>query len=101
MPRTFAPSKKDGTQPATETAFHDAGWSVCDVHAVGREAPDLFVAKHMLTIAIECKSPGEKRQLHQLAWADEWQGRYLCGEDALDLLTSAEELLSETETMLR
>lgn len=101
MPRGFAPSRKDGTQSNVEMAFHSAGWSFCDVHSVGKDAPDLFVAKRGLTIAIECKSPGGKRAEHQIQWAKDWQGAYLCGEDAFDLLTSAEQLLSETLTLLR
>ena len=93
MPRTFAPSKKDTTQPAIEAAFKRAGWSVCDVHAVGLNAPDLFAAKHSITIAVECKSNGLKPSPIQAAWAREWKGRYLTGDDPALLLLQAEAVL--------
>lgn len=94
MPRTFAPAKKDATQPAIEQAFKAAGWSVCDVHALGKNAPDLFVAKAGLaTIAIECKTGKNKRKEHQVAWADSWQGYYLTGNDPVTLLAQAEKIL--------
>jgi len=92
MPRGFAPSRKDISQPDIEAAFKRAGWSVCDVHALGEEAPDLFVAKSSITIAIECKTGNRKRKPHQVAWADNWRGLYLTGNDPLTLLEQAEEM---------
>jgi len=93
MPRTFAPSKKDLTQPAIEAAFKRAGWSVCDVHSVGLNCADLFVAKFNITIAVECKSNGAKPGPIQAAWAKEWRGRYLTGDDPQLLLLQAEAIL--------
>ena len=93
MPRTFAPASKDLTQPAIEAAFKRAGYSVCDVHAVGLNAPDLFVAKFNITIAIECKSGKRKRNPTQVEWAQAWRGRYLTGNDPKLLLLQAEAVL--------
>lgn len=95
MPRGFAPSKKDATQPAIEEAFRRAGWSVCDVHAVGRNAPDLFVSKKMTTIAIECKTGRGRRMVHQVDWAEGWRGYYLTGNDPALLLDQAEGIALE------
>ena len=93
MPRGHAPSKKDTVQPAIEAAFIRAGYSVCDVHALGKDAPDLFVAKSNVTIAIECKTGSNKRMPHQVDWADDWHGEYLTGNDPLKLLEEAEFIL--------
>ena len=89
MPRTFAPSKKDTTQPIAEQMFRESGWSVCDVHALGKNAPDMFVAKENVTIAVEMKSAGRKRKEHQVAWAESWQGHYLTGDDPAELVERA------------
>jgi hypothetical protein len=97
VPRGFAASKKDLSQPAIEAAFEVAGWSVCDTHAMGERAPDLFVAKRGMTIAIECKTGKAKRMEHQVAWAEDWRGAYLWGSDPLVLLEQAEALLQEKE----
>ena len=93
MPRTFAPAKKDLTQKPIEDAFKKASWSICDVHALGEDAPDLFVAKHLVTIAIECKSGKRKRSPTQIEWAEAWRGRYLTGNDPALLLLQAEAIL--------
>ena len=93
MPRSFAPAKKDLTQPAIEDAFRSASWSVCDVHALGKQAPDLFVSKAGLTIAIEAKTGTNKRKAHQEEWAEGWRGKYLWGSDPLLLLEQAEAML--------
>ena len=93
MPRGHAPSRKDNTQTPTEQAFERAGWSVCDVHALGENAPDLFVSKRQVTIAIECKTGNEKRKPHQVKWAEKWQGDYLTGNNPLTLLEQAEGIL--------
>jgi hypothetical protein len=95
MPRGFAPAKKDIAQPAVEKAFLQAGWSVCDTHALGEDAPDLFVAKRGRTIAVEVKTGKKKRKPHQVAWANNWNGRYLWGSDPLLLLEMAERELDE------
>ena len=95
MPRTFAPAKKDTTQPAIEAAFVRAGWSICDTHALGRQAPDMFVSKRRTTIAIECKTGKRKRAAHQVEWEQSWQGHYLTGNDPLKLLEWAEAILTE------
>ena len=97
MPRGFAGSKKDTTQPAIEAKFRQAGWSVCDTHALGVEAPDMFVAKRGLTIAIECKTGKAKRKPHQIDWAIEWRGEYLWGSNPLYLLEQAENILEAKE----
>ncbi len=91
MPRGFAPSKKDISQPAIEAAFKRAGWSVVDTHALSEQAPDPFVANGV-TIAIECKTGNRKRKPHQVVWADNWRGLYLTGNDPLTLLEQAEEI---------
>ena len=90
MPRGHAPSKKDTVQPAIEAAFIRAGYSVCDVHALGKDAPDLFVAKGNVTIAIECKTGNNKRIPHQAKWAATWNGFYLWGNDPATLVQEAE-----------
>jgi len=95
MPRTFAPSKKDTTQPAIEAAFKRAGWSLVDTHALGDDAPDLFVSYGRTTIAIECKTGKRKRTPGQIVWADNWQGYYLSGNDPLQLLTDARNIIAE------
>lgn len=97
MPRGFAPAKKDSSQPAIEKAFERAGWVVCDVHALGRNAPDLFVAKAGVTIAIECKSGSRKRKEHQVEWAELWPGLYLWGSNPLTLLEDAEVILRKEQ----
>jgi hypothetical protein len=97
MPRTFAPAKKDLTQKGIEQAFIASDWAVCDVHALGKDAPDLFVSKGgHTTIAIEAKTGNRKRKAHQVEWAENWKGHYLTGNDAEALLRSAQEIyLSE------
>lgn len=90
MPRTFAPARKDLSQPAIEEAFRSAGWSICDTHALSKNAPDLFISKAGVTIAIECKTGNRKRKPHQVEWADNWRGKYLTGNDPLELLEQAE-----------
>lgn len=97
MPRTFAPAKKDTTQPDIERAFIAAGWSICDTHALGKKAPDLFVSKGgSVTIAIEAKTGNRKRKAHQIEWADNWKGHYLTGNDSETLLKAAEEIYSQS-----
>lgn len=94
MPRGFAPAKKDGSQPAIEAAFIQAGWSVDDVH-VCANGFDLYVAKRGHTIAIECKTGNKKRTPEQIDKAERWQGDYLWGSDPLVLLETAEAKLNE------
>lgn len=98
MPREFAPSNKDKSQYLIEPAFIAAGWVVCDTHALGKFAPDLFVSKRFTTVAIECKTGTRKRKAHQVVWADKWQGHYLTGNDPQELLKRAEEILSWSES---
>jgi len=95
MPRTFAPAKKDLTQTGIEFAFIAAGWAICDTHALGKKAPDLFVSKSLVTIAIECKTGNRKRKAHQVEWAENWKGHYLTGNDAEALLKAAEEIYAQ------
>jgi hypothetical protein len=97
MPRGFAPAKKDGTQPAVEDAFARAGWALCDTHALGKDAPDLFVSKLGATVAIEVKTGRARRRAHQVEWADRWKGLYLWGSDPLVLLEQAEAMLRQEE----
>lgn len=96
MPRGYAPSKKDSSQPAIEAAFRQAGWAIEDVHIVGGGF-DLFVAKHGHTIAIECKSDKKKLTPAQLEKQAAWQGDYLWGSDPVLLLQMAEIKLARRE----
>jgi len=95
MPRSFIGAKKDTSQPDIEKAFLAAGWCICDTHALGKNAPDLFAAKAGVTVAIECKTGNNKRKDHQVEWGERWAGNYLWGSDAVDLLLKAELLLSK------
>jgi len=85
--------KTDTTQSAIVQAFRQAGWSVQDTSAVGGGAPDLFVAKRGVTIAIEAKTGKKKRMNNQVEWAESWRGLYVWGSDPLVLLELAEAML--------
>ena len=89
MPRGFAASKKDSSQPAIEAAFRQAGWAVEDVHVVGGGF-DLFVSKRKITIAVECKTGKKKLTPAQMEKQMSWQGEYLWGSDPLTLVQMAE-----------
>lgn len=82
--------KVDITQSPTVQAFLRAGWSVLDTSRIGGGAPDLFVSKRGVTVAIECKTAKKQRRENQIAWADDWRGEYLWGNDPLQLLEMAE-----------
>jgi len=90
--------KTDTTQSAIVQAFRQAGWSVQDTSAVGGGAPDLFVAKRGVTIAIEAKTGKRKRMDNQVEWAELWRGDYIWGSDPLILLEQAEDKLRARET---
>jgi cellulase/cellobiase CelA1 len=85
--------KVDTTHSAIVQAFRQAGWSVLDTSAVGSGAPDMFVAKRGVTIAVEAKTGKKQRRDNQIVWANEWNGLYLWGSDPLELLEQAEAML--------
>ena len=85
--------KADQTQLVIVQSFERAGWTVLDTHKVGGGAPDLFVAKRGVTIAIEAKTGKKKRMDNQVEWAEKWNGLYLWGSDHLVLLEQAEAIL--------
>jgi len=89
----YAFNRADQTQPVIVQSFEKAGWTVLDTHRVGGGAPDLFVAKRGVTIAVEAKTGKRKRRDNQIAWANDWNGLYLWGSDPLVLLEQAEAML--------
>jgi len=90
--------KVDTSQRDIVQAFEQAGWSVLDTSRVGGGAPDLFVAKRGVTIAVECKTGKKKRQVNQVEWEECWHGLYLWGSNPLELLEVAENLMTENES---
>jgi hypothetical protein len=91
MPRGFAPSRKDLSQPEIEQALRRAGWQVCDTHSIG--SPDLFCSKNGLTVAVECKTSGKQLKTHQVEWADRWFGFYAWGSEPTDIVAQCEACL--------
>lgn len=75
--------------------FAGAYWTVLDTSGLGEDAPDMFVSKFGITIAIECKSPGKQRTTGQTEWAEWWKGHYLWGSDADTLLQEAEAIIAK------
>lgn len=63
------------------------------VHAVGGKCPDIFCAKSLVTIAIECKTGKGKRKPHQEQFALEWGGHYLLANDPFKAVEDANEIL--------
>jgi hypothetical protein len=83
--------RRDDNHTDIVGTFRAIGFSVLDTANLGGGAPDLFVANHMATWAIEIKDgtkPPSARKLtpDEQKFRDTWQGRYAIIESANDVI---------------
>jgi hypothetical protein len=83
--------RRDDNHTDIVGTFRAIGFSVLDTANLGGGAPDLFVANHINTWAIEIKDgtkPPSARKLtkDEVAFKDIWQGRYAIIESVDDVL---------------
>jgi hypothetical protein len=91
-------AKRDTSEKAIVDYLRAAGWSVLPVSV--KDGPDNFIAKHGITIAIECKTGNAKPRAGQVKWSENWQGMYYVlrnVEDAAALHRAAQPLASFKE----
>ena len=102
MPRGYAPSKKDGNQNELEKVFIISGYSVSDTHAVGTRllkdgtasgALDMFVAKHGVTILVECKVGEARLNPAESAFFNAWRGEKIIARDIDHALDECEMIM--------
>lgn len=85
MPR-FA-NKVDGNQAEIVQALRATGWAVRPMNKLRGAWLDLVIAKHGVTIAVECKMPGEMLTESEKEFMEEWPGLKMIaysGQDAVD-----------------
>lgn len=83
---TYA-NRPDGNQSEIKLALITAGWSVIETNIMRGKMLDLLVAKHGVTIAVECKMPGKKLTPSEAKFFDDWPGLKVLvysGQDAVD-----------------
>lgn len=71
------PYQTDANQKEIVGDLKRLGFSVEDLARHGRNCPDLLVANHVLTIAVEIKTETGKFRIGQLEWLAKWKG--FCG----------------------
>ena len=76
--------KIDLSQNKAIAYLRERGWSVLITAAVGKGAPDSFVARGGLTAAVEWKTGKEGLNELQRVWRESWQGIYIVANSGPD-----------------
>jgi Holliday junction resolvase len=83
--------KVDDNQKEVVKAFRDLGWSVLDIHIVGKGAPDIICGKHGFNIMVEIKdgkkSPSQRKlNDKEEKFFSEWRGSIVIVENIGDVI---------------
>lgn len=80
-------NRKDGNHSEIARALAASGWCVVDTTTMRGKMPDMLASKHLCTVVVEAKMPGEKLTESESAFFESWQGHKIIaygGQDAVD-----------------
>lgn len=89
MPR-YA-NRPDANQREIKLALMASGWTVIETNIMRGKMLDLLVAKHGITVAVECKVKGNSLTPSECKFFQEWPGLKILafsGQDAVDKAAS-------------
>ena len=89
--------RTDSNQKEIMDALRKAGYSVFDLHCVGKGFPDIIVGCHNHNILVEIKSEGGKLNELEHKFFNTWQGPMCVVNSVEEALTSVDKVVRYLE----
>lgn len=86
--------RTDANQQEIMNALREAGYSVLDLHEVGRGCPDILVGTHGINILVEIKIPGAKLNDLEKKFFETWGGPVCVVNSAEEAVSSIYKIVS-------
>jgi hypothetical protein len=93
-------SKRDSNHAEVCDSYRAAGWTVLDLHAVGKGCPDILIAKRGFTCLVEIKAGKNKLEESQIEWHSRWNGVIFVVRDGVSGVKAAEIFLRSFEATI-
>ena len=86
--------RTDANQQEIMNALREVGYSVLDLHEVGKGCPDILVGTHGLNILVEIKIPGAKLNDLEKKFFDSWNGPACVVNSVEEAITTIDKIVA-------